>query len=100
MNQLTKRKLKSRIIKTSIVEILSLLDIQHVKGAIDVKNEDLIDIAYLAQHEHERAGIKFVQLIKDGRLVLFFNALDCPIPLETVVEAIVLEDKVICKKPN
>lgn len=83
-----------------MVEVLSLLDIKHVKGAVYVKDEDLIETAYLIQHEHDRAATKFAQMIRDERLVPFFNALDSPIPLGSIVEAIVLQDELICKKLN
>lgn len=83
-----------------MIELLSLLDIKHVEGAVFVKDEDLVEVAYLVQHGHERAAIKFTQMINDGRLVAFFSALDSPIPLGSMVEAIVLENEVVCKKLN
>lgn len=98
MSLLTKRKLKAKITKLSIVEVLSLLDIQHVKGAVDAKDEDLVETAYLVQHQHERAASKFAQKIKEKRIAPFFNATDCPIPLGSLVEAIQLDDEIICKK--
>jgi len=98
MSVLTKRRLKAKITKRSVVELLSLLDIQHVKSVVSIgQQEDLIDIAYLVQHQHERAATKFAQLIKDKRVTLFFNAVDCPIPLGEMVESIMLEDIVVCK---
>jgi len=98
MSQLTKRKLRSKIIKTSIAEVLSLLDIGQARLAVYAKDEDLVEIAYLVQHEHERAAVKFAQLLQNHRVVTFFNALDCPIPLGDLVEVIVLENQIICKK--
>lgn len=84
----------------SVVEVLSLLDIKHVEGAVYVKDEDLIETAYLVQHQHERAATKFAQLIKDKRLIVFFNALDCPIPPGDIIEAIIVEATIVCKKLN
>jgi hypothetical protein len=99
MNELTKRGLKQKIVKMSITEVISLLDIKHYTGAVDVKNENIIEVAFLVQHPHERAGYKFAQMINNKRVVIFHNALDCPIPLGTRVEAIELESvrAIVCK---
>jgi len=98
MSSLTKRNLKKKITKMSINEVISLIDIGIANGAIDAKDEDLVELAFLAQHQHERAGTKFAGMINEGRIALFFNALDTTVPLGTIVETIQVEGMLVCKK--
>jgi hypothetical protein len=96
--ELTKRQLKQKIEKVKVAEVLSAIDIDHAKGAIDVGKEDLIDIAFIAQHKSEVAGSKFSSKLRMETIKIFFNFTDCPFLLGDKVQAIFLDDMIICKK--
>lgn len=95
--ELTRREIKKAIRKSSIEEVISGLDLELGKHAIDVKNEDIIEVAYRVQAPDGPRADRLTKIIMDKKVHIFHNFSECQIPPKTRIELILIEDIYVLK---
>ena len=103
-NRLTKRQLKQKISKTSIEEVISGLDLELAEHAVDVKDQDLIEVADMVQAHEGPKTKQFMRILSDKKIHVFHNFAECKIKPKTRIEMILIDDvyvlKVLKEKEN
>lgn len=95
--KLTKRQLKQLVRSTSIEEVISGLDLEMAKHAINIKEQDLVDVADMVQTYEGLKVDRLKKLLLGTEMHVFHNFVECQIPPKTRINIILIDDVYIVK---
>lgn len=97
----TRELLKRSIRETTVAEVNSALEARLIEHAVNVKDEDLTEIAFMIQKPDEgqtKEVVMFMKLMNDNRIQTFYSTNDCPFPPDGKVQVIHVDDTFVCKE--
>ena len=94
---LTKRQIKKKLQWVNRERVLEIINTRKAEYGINVKEEDIIDIAHLIQAEMGKEIKRFVTLIADNKIEIFSNALDFSVPPGEDVAMVQMHNVLVCK---
>lgn len=95
--KLTKRQLKKQIRSSTIEEVISGLELEVAKYAIDIKDQDLIDMADMIQLAEGSRHDRLARIAAETGAHVFKDLVGCKIAPKIAIDLIFINDIYIIK---